>query len=335
MNQLVKIRDGILQFFSRYEIYMMAAVRFAIGFAAFRLIIQNTGYMEMLSRYPCAVLLALACCFLPSGLMLFVGAVLILLELYALSMILSLIVAVVFLLMLCAYSRLASRKGLYAVLTPVLSVWGLSYTMPVTAGFLGEPYAVISVICGEVAYFILKHVTANPALFVGSDETGTAGVITLIVTDLLLDREMYLFLIAFAAAAIATYCLCKLSYTLSHLVASAVGVGVEFLLIAVGERSIEGGTPVPRVLLGCVLSFGILLVIGFFTYNVDYSRVENVQFEDDDYYYYVKAIPKVTFSSAGKKPAGKKSSSGVTSAQKRTSQKSVTRIPEQDEEEGV
>jgi hypothetical protein len=29
---------------------------------------------------------------------------------------------------------------------------------------------------------------------------------------------------------------------------------------------------------------------------VDYTRIENVQFEDDDYYYYVKAVPKVTVS---------------------------------------
>jgi hypothetical protein len=29
-------------------------------------------------------------------------------------------------------------------------------------------------------------------------------------------------------------------------------------------------------------------------FTVDYSRVEHVQFEDDDYYYYVKAIPKIT-----------------------------------------
>ncbi|MFQ9120350.1 MAG: hypothetical protein ACLR4N_07255 [Mediterraneibacter faecis] len=26
---------------------------------------------------------------------------------------------------------------------------------------------------------------------------------------------------------------------------------------------------------------------------MDYSRTENVQFEDDEYYYYVKAVPKV------------------------------------------
>ena len=27
--------------------------------------------------------------------------------------------------------------------------------------------------------------------------------------------------------------------------------------------------------------------------NLDYTRVEQVQFEDDNYYYYVKAVPKI------------------------------------------
>ena len=28
---------------------------------------------------------------------------------------------------------------------------------------------------------------------------------------------------------------------------------------------------------------------------MDYNRAEKVQFEDDEYYYYVKAVPKVTY----------------------------------------
>lgn len=35
---------------------------------------------------------------------------------------------------------------------------------------------------------------------------------------------------------------------------------------------------------------GLFLEVFFF--SVDYSRTENVQFEDDEYYYYVKAVPK-------------------------------------------
>ena len=30
------------------------------------------------------------------------------------------------------------------------------------------------------------------------------------------------------------------------------------------------------------------------THSLDYSRVEHVQFEDDEYYYYVKAVPKAS-----------------------------------------
>ena len=42
------------------------------------------------------------------------------------------------------------------------------------------------------------------------------------------------------------------------------------------------------------------LVMQFFLFNVDYSRTETMQFEDDDYYYYVKAVPKLTISAPDK-----------------------------------
>lgn len=50
------------------------------------------------------------------------------------------------------------------------------------------------------------------------------------------------------------------------------------------------------VIIGTIVSAGIACVIQFFVFNVDYSRTEKVQFEDDEYYYYVKAVPKVTLA---------------------------------------
>ena len=41
-------------------------------------------------------------------------------------------------------------------------------------------------------------------------------------------------------------------------------------------------------------------LIEFFRFCVDYSRTEKVQFEDDEYYYYVKAVPKMTVSMSTK-----------------------------------
>ena len=41
------------------------------------------------------------------------------------------------------------------------------------------------------------------------------------------------------------------------------------------------------------MSLGLAYILQFFVFSVDYSRTEHTQFEDDEYYYYVKAIPKI------------------------------------------
>ena len=46
------------------------------------------------------------------------------------------------------------------------------------------------------------------------------------------------------------------------------------------------------LLIGSILSMLIGFVLEFLFMNLDYARTERVQFEDDDYYYYVKAVPK-------------------------------------------
>jgi hypothetical protein len=48
------------------------------------------------------------------------------------------------------------------------------------------------------------------------------------------------------------------------------------------------------MILGTIFSAAIVYVVHFFKLTLDYSGVEHVQFEDDVYYYYVKAVPKVT-----------------------------------------
>ena len=60
---------------------------------------------------------------------------------------------------------------------------------------------------------------------------------------------------------------------------------------------------VVSAIIGGLLSVLITWFLQFFLHSVDYTRAEKVQFEDDDYYYYVKAVPKikVNISSNGKK----------------------------------
>ena len=54
------------------------------------------------------------------------------------------------------------------------------------------------------------------------------------------------------------------------------------------------------VIIDGVVSALIGLVIEFFVLGVDYSRSEVTQFEDDEYVYYVKAVPKSLVSQTKK-----------------------------------
>ena len=50
------------------------------------------------------------------------------------------------------------------------------------------------------------------------------------------------------------------------------------------------------ILLGSIVSAGLALLLQLTVFSMDYSRTEYVQFEDDEYYYYVKAVPKLTIA---------------------------------------
>ena len=54
------------------------------------------------------------------------------------------------------------------------------------------------------------------------------------------------------------------------------------------------------VVLGGIVSCVLAVVIQFMFFNVDYTRTERLQFEDDEYYYYVKAVPKSIIAGSDK-----------------------------------
>jgi hypothetical protein len=301
MVQLLKIKEQIYRFVGRFEIYVLALIRFVIAFMAFSMINRNVGFMTELREYPVALVLALLCSFMPTGVMMFFGVVLILAHFYALSTELCAIAALLFVILFCIYLRFSTRKGLYTVLTPMFGAFGVPYVMPVAAGLLDQAYTVVSVICGEVVYFLLKNVKENSALFSPVDDVSTKSVVTLAVTQIFTDKEMYLYLGAFAAAGIVVCCVRKMAADHARSIAIVIGIAIQMGIICSGEIYFGNNQDIVKVVIGSVVSLLIALGVDFMSMSLDYTRVEHVQFEDDEYYYYVKAVPKNTVATPQKR----------------------------------
>ena len=67
-------------------------------------------------------------------------------------------------------------------------------------------------------------------------------------------------------------------------------------VILAGDFFYDISIQIIPLLTGVFISAAVAAVYHFFVFNVDYSRTEYTQFEDDDYYYYVKAVPKISVS---------------------------------------
>ena len=65
------------------------------------------------------------------------------------------------------------------------------------------------------------------------------------------------------------------------------------IIASAGSIALDLDISFAVILVSAVLGIAVGLVLEFFFFSVDYSRSENIQFEDDEYYYYVKAVPKV------------------------------------------
>ena len=78
------------------------------------------------------------------------------------------------------------------------------------------------------------------------------------------------------------------------------GSVVYIVLMLFGSMFMSISMEMGSVIIAGVVSAVIGLIIEFFVLGVDYSRSEVTQFEDDEYVYYVKAVPKSLVSQTKK-----------------------------------
>lgn len=301
METLLEWKEKIRHFYSKNEIYVVPIVKFFLAFLLFFIINKNIGYMKRLDHIAVVLVLALLCAILPANAMVLFGVILTLLHLYALSKEVFLTGAVFFLLLALLYFRFAPKEGYYTALTPICFVFRIPYIMPIAEGLLCKPYAIFSVISGTFAYYFLNGIKMNEALLgASSEDTTAASKFAAALKQLIGNKEMYLVLTAFVVAMLLVYQIRRLSVDHAWTIAILTGVLVQFAILFAGYLLFGINGKVFTLLIGSIVSTGMAFVLKFLFFNVDYTRVERVQFEDDEYYYYVKAVPKISVTQSKK-----------------------------------
>jgi len=302
MTILLELKENLRSFYGKYETYVLPVVKFLLAAAVFFVIDSRLGYMESLHNIALLLILALACSILPSAAMLLVSGVLLALHCYALSLPAGAVMLLLLVLMYILYFRFTPDKAYNALLTPLAFVCGVPYIMPVANGLLGSPAAIFPTVCGTIVYYFLKGISESATAIaeMGEDDT-LITKFTEIVNQLFGNKEMYLTIGIFVLVTIFVYIIRKLSVDYAWTIAIITGTLMEFLFFFIGYLTLNLIKDTVALMLSCFITALLLVVVQFFCFNLDYTRTERVQFEDDEYYYYVKAVPKSYVSTREKK----------------------------------
>ncbi len=303
MVALLEIKEKMVRIYGKYEAYITPLLRFLLALVAFLLINTNMGYMKLISKTPIALILAAVCSVLPVNAMIAIAALVILLNLYALSLEVFIVGTLIFAFIYFVYFRFSPRYGYNAVLMPVCFKLGIPYVVPVGSGLLGEMYSMVSVVCGSVIYFFLKGVHENETTLSSASDAATTATskITIALNQLLMNKEMFLVVAIFAITTIVVYIIRRMDIDNAWTVAWISGILFETIGLISGYLLLGISGKIVGVIIGGMVSAVIALGLQFLFFNVDYTRTERLQFEDDEYYYYVKAVPKSVIAGSEKK----------------------------------
>lgn len=296
MTQLLVIREQLKKICGKYEVYLVPVGKFLTALITFLFINGNIGYMEKVAKFPIALILALLCSFLPLNFIIVCSAFLSLVHVYALSMECALILGIIYLLMFLLYFRFSPKDTFVVILTPICCMLQIPYAIPLSLGLIGTPASVVSVSCGVVVYHILKYIKESANALSALDADGVMAKFKYLIDGIVGNKEMFVMVIAFAVTVILVYIIRRMNIDYAWTIAIIVGGLADILILLIGDLMYTTNIPIIGVILGSVLAFGVVKVLQFFVFNVDYARTERVQFEDDEYYYFVKAVPKITIS---------------------------------------
>ena len=280
MRGLLEFREHLRALYEKYTVYIDYAARFLLFLAGFLFLNLYAGYQPSLGRVPVILAMSAVCAFLPLGVSVVLAGIVLLAEFYAVSMEVALVAGMILGVIVLLLMGVRVKSLWSVVLAPILLALRLPFVLAVLVGLSGTVVSMVPMSCGILVYYMIQYVRQNSSLFAGGEQIE--------MTSLLAQVALVLVVVIVR----------RLSVNYAWEIAVFAGIFAGLLVQLAGNIALGLPVSVPYTALSVLLAVACAVIYRFFVFSVDYTRTEYLQFEDEDYYYYVKAVPKSTIARA-------------------------------------
>lgn len=293
MAVLLELKENFKRFYNKYDIYIVPVAKFIAALVSFLMLNASIGYMDKLNSPIIAVLVSVICAFLPNGFTIVMLSIFMIAHLYAISVEFALIALCVVLLMYLLYFRFTPKLGYLLILTVIMCGFKIPYVIPVAVGLCSSFLAAIPVSFGVIIYYIINTASAYEAAVTNKSLTESMLQVSYLIESLVKDKQMIVLIAALAVTVIVVYIIRRLKIDYAWGYAIGIGSVLQFIILVVCEIVFKTEFNIVLIVIGVILGALAGYICNVMFFAVDFRRTEYVQYEDDEYYYYVKAVPKV------------------------------------------
>ena len=292
---LINLKEKTFDFYENWERFLRPLGKGLLALAVLLITEKMFPYQDVKNLGMILAALAVLQAFLPLSVLYYIVSGLILFELWKVSF--DIFAAFVLIIMICAvgYFRLDGHYSFITAIVPVLFYCKVGIAAPVALAIAFGMEALFPTLAGVVVYyFSVNIINAGAVLGGGSAAVGLG--LQHVLSSMITDKEFPVVLVSTGITILVTCLLRKAFYERAWLVASTLGNTIMAFLVLAGcvyfDIEIQAWVVISLAVLGIVLC----LLVEFFRGIGDVSRTEKTVFEDNEYIYYVKAVPKLKVS---------------------------------------
>ena len=294
MNAKENLNISMKEFFAAHEILISHILRFLM--CLFGLIVVRFYFYEgsVLDNPILIFLLTLGGAFVPvsaSSLLILVYGIM---HIASFSLQTALMTFIIVFLGYLASIYYQAKSRFNLVLFPALYGMRIPFTLPLANGLLGRLSDIVPVVGGCFTGYYLKLVIENKAVL--ADQNGDLDAFSLFFKQMLRSQLFYCFLGANVAMFLIVYIMRTRNIRHAAVIGTVFGSLASFVIMIAGNLFFDSSENVIKFIIEMAFTLVAGLFICQFLFEMDYTRVEHLNFEDEDYNYYVTAVPKISIS---------------------------------------
>lgn len=174
MEFLLELKENIRRIYNRFDKIIVPVIRFFIALVSFLMLNSNIGYMAKIKNPLIAIILSIACAFLPSWFTILVLSIFMILHLYAISIEFTIVALCVILVMYLMFFRFSSKYGYLLIATVLLCWMKIPAAIPVVAALGFGMVTIVPVAFGVIIFSIIETASQYEAAIQSAYPRGTA-----------------------------------------------------------------------------------------------------------------------------------------------------------------